>query len=171
MILEIIGYIITVSLATIIPPFTVIPLQLVAPSRFGFLPAFVYTILGNTLGALVAFMLARKYGWSLLEKLFSEKDLKKARRIAKDYSFWRITCIRFFFSNLFDVLSYACGLTKISTGKFVLSSIISNIPIITVVLVLGDRINLNFIFMVWLSFGILLASLIILIKGWKKSSS
>ena len=76
MFVEIIGYIITVSLATIIPPFTVIPLELVAPGRYGLLPAFIYTIIGNVFGALVAFLLARKYGWSLLEKLFKEYHKK-----------------------------------------------------------------------------------------------
>lgn len=170
MIIEIISYIITVSLATIIPPFMAVPIELVAPSRYGLFPAFVYTLLGNVLGALVAFLLARKYGWNLLEKLFEEKDVEKARSVAKNYSFWRITWIRFVFSNFFDVLSYACGLTEISTGKFVLSSVISNIPIITVILVFGNRIDLNFTFIVWLSAGIFLVSVIILVDRIKKRS-
>jgi len=77
MILEVIGYIITVSLATIIPPFTVVPLELVAPSRYGLFLAFVYTLLGNILGASVPFLLARRYGWGLMEKLFKEKEVEK----------------------------------------------------------------------------------------------
>lgn len=170
MFVEIIGYIITVSLATIIPPFTVVPLELVAPGRYGLLPAFIYTIIGNVFGALVAFLLARKYGWSLLEKLFKEKDLEKARGVAKNYGFWKITWIRFVFASFFDVLSYACGLTKISTGKFMLSTIISNIPIIAIVLVFGNRINLDFAFIVWLSVGILLVSVVVLVKGLRRKS-
>lgn len=170
MMIEIIGYIITVSLATIIPPFTVIPLELVAPSRFGLLPAFVYTIIGNALGATVAFMLAKKYGWSLLEKLFSKKDLKKARGIAKDYSFWKIVLARLAFASLFDVLSYVCGLTEIPLWKFVITTVIANIPVITIVLLLGNRLNLNFIFMIWFSVGIFLISVGILIRKLRKKS-
>ncbi len=171
MIIGVISYIITTSLATIIPPFVAVPVQLVAPARFGLFPSFVYTLLGNVIGALVAFFLARKYGWNLIEKLFKEKDVEKAREFAKNYSFWRITWIRFVLSNFFDVLSYACGLTEISTGKFVLSSIISNIPIITVILVFGNRIDLNFTFMVWISVGIFLVSVIILVDRFRKKVS
>ena len=61
MLIEVISYIITTSLATIIPPFVAVPVQLVAPSRYGLFPAFVYTLIGNVLGALVTFLLARKY--------------------------------------------------------------------------------------------------------------
>ncbi|MBL7169914.1 MAG: TVP38/TMEM64 family protein [Candidatus Aenigmarchaeota archaeon] len=164
MLVEVISYIIAVSLATIIPPFTVIPLELVAPARYGLIPAFIYTVIGNIIGALVAFMLARKYGWKLLEKLFKEKDLKKAREIAKCYGFWRITWLRFIFASFFDVLSYACGLTEISIEKYLLSTIISNIPIMIIVLGFGNRINLNFAFIVWFSVGILVVSVAIVIK-------
>ena len=168
MILEVIGYIITVSLATIIPPFTVVPLELVAPARYGFLLAFIYSLTGNVLGALVAFLLARKYGWKLLKKLFKEKDLEKGRRITKSYGFWKITWIRFTLAPFFDVLSYACGLTQMSTGEFMLSTIISNMPVIALILIFGNKINLNFTFMVWLSVGIFLASIWILVKKLRK---
>jgi len=170
MILEVIGYIITVSLATIIPPFTVVPLELVAPSRYGLFLAFVYTLLGNILGASVPFLLARRYGWGLMEKLFKEKEVEKAKEIAKNYSFWKITWIRMIFTPLFDVLSYACGLTRISTGKFIVSTIISNVPTITVILIFGNNINLSFTFIVWLSAGILLVSLIFLTRRLRRKS-
>lgn len=169
MIVEVIFYILTVSLATIIPPFTVVPLELVAPSRFGLFPAFIFTIFGNALGATVAFILAKKYGWSLLEKLFSEKDIKKARGIAKDYSFWKIVLARLAFASLFDVLSYVCGLTEIPLWKFIITTVIANIPVITIVLLLGNRINLDFVFIVCLSAGILLVSVGILIRKLRKN--
>jgi len=95
-------------------------------------------------------------GWNLIEKIFREKDVQKVREIIKNYGFWKITWIRAIFVSFFDILSYACGLTEMSTEKFILSTIISNIPIIALVLVFGSKVNLNFVFMIWVSLGILI---------------
>ena len=70
-ILEIMTYVTAVSLATIIPPFTAIPIELVAARRYGLWLALVFTIFGNLLGAVTAFLLARRFGWRLIRKLFS----------------------------------------------------------------------------------------------------
>ena len=157
--LEILTYIITVSLSIVVPPFVAIPIELAAPKRFGLTPAFIFTLLGNIVGATIGFLIARKYGWALIEKLFHEHHVSKAKNIAKRYTFWKLTWTRMFLVSIFDVLSWAAGLTSITMGRFILSTIISNIPIITVVLLFGNSINISYAMMGWMSAGILIVAL------------
>lgn len=83
----------------------------------------------------------------------------KAKNIAKKYTFWKITWTRMLLVSLFDVLSWAAGLTTITMGRFILSTVISNIPIITVILLFGNSIDISYAMMGWMSLGILIVSL------------
>ena len=159
--LEILTYIFTVSLSIAVPPFVAIPIELAAPSKFGLPPAFIFTLLGNVVGATTGFLIARKYGWIVIERLFHEHHVSKARNIAKKYTFWKLTWTRMLLVSIFDVLSWAAGLTSITIGRFILSTIISNIPIITVVLLFGNSINVSYAMMGWMSVGILVVSVYI----------
>jgi len=157
-VLEILTYIFTVSLSIIVPPFVAIPIELAAPSKFGLPLAFIYTLLGNLFGAIIGFSIARRYGWIVIEKLFHEHHVTKAKNIAKKYTFWKLTWTRMLLVSIFDVLSWSAGLTTITIGSFILSTIISNIPIITVILLFGNSINVNYAMMGSISVGILIAS-------------
>ena len=159
--LEILTYIFTVSLSIAVPPFVAIPIELAAPSKFGLPSAFIFTLLGNVVGATIGFLIARKYGWIVIERLFHEHHVTKARNIAKKYTFWKLTWTRMLLVSIFDVLSWAAGLTSITIGRFILSTIISNIPIITVVLLFGNSINVSYAMMGWMSVGILVVSVYI----------
>ena len=132
--LEVMVYVITVSLSTIVPPFVAVPIELAAPAKFGLSLAFLYTLAGNILGAVVGFLIARKIGWIIIEKLFHEHHVINAKNIAKKYTFWKITWTRMLLVSLFDVLSWAAGLTTITVSRFMVSTLISNIPITLLVL-------------------------------------
>jgi uncharacterized membrane protein YdjX (TVP38/TMEM64 family) len=166
-IIEIIGYIISVSLAHIIPPFVAVPLELVAAGRYGLIPAIVYTIAGNTLGAFVAFYIARVFGWPIIEFLFKENEVKRARGIAAKYTFWHMTWSRMVFASFYDVLSYISGLSSVSPGKFIISTVISTVPSVILIVGFGNQIDLNFAYTVWVTLGILVVSIfLILRKVW-----
>jgi len=156
--LEVVTYVFTVSLSTIIPPFVAVPIELAASSKFGLSLAFLYTLSGNILGAVVGFLIARRFGWIIIKKLFHERHVTKAKYFAKKYSFWRMTWTRMLLVSLFDVLSWAAGLTSITIGRFILSTFISNIPITILVLLFGTKVNLNYAMMGWMSVGILVVS-------------
>jgi uncharacterized membrane protein YdjX (TVP38/TMEM64 family) len=169
MILEIITYIITVSLATVIPPFVAVPIELAAASRYGLAWSFIFTMMGNVLGAIVAYLLAKKFGWLIVRKLFKDKQVEKAKRIVNRYTFWHIVWSRMIFASISDVLSYICGLTEITLGKFVISTILADMPSTFLILAFGNKVDLNFMFTVWITVGILLISIIIMMKQLKKS--
>ena len=161
--LEILSYIFFVSLSITVPPFVAIPIELAAPAKFGLPLAFIYTLLGNIAGAIIGFSIARKYGWIVIEKLFHEHHVTKARDIVRKYTFWKITWTRMLLVSLYDVFSWAAGLTTITTERFILSTIISNIPIVTIVLLFGNSINISYAMMVWMSIGILIVSIYIIV--------
>lgn len=169
MIFKIIIYIITVSLATVIPPFVAVPLQLSVASRYGLVWSFIFTMTGNVLGAIVAYLLARKLGWPIIRKLFKDKQIKKAKNVVNRYTFWHIVWSRMIFAGISDVLSYVCGLTEITLGKFIISTIIADIPSTYLILAFGNRLDLNLVFTVWMTVGILLVSIILMMKQLIKS--
>jgi uncharacterized membrane protein YdjX (TVP38/TMEM64 family) len=165
--IEIISYIVTVSLATIIPPFTAVPLELTAAIHYGLVPAYIYTITGNVVGSMVAFWVGRRFGWRLVNRLFDEKKVKKAREISQRYTFWQITISRMLLASIWDVLSFVCGLTKMTPKSYFVSSLISTLPSTAVIVLFGDSIDINFAFTVWLSLGIfVMAMYIVLKKFW-----
>ena len=170
MLLEIVSYIVTVSLATIIPPFTAVPLELAAASRYGAALSYIYTVSGNVLGSLVAFWVGRRFGWKLINLLFDGKRIKKAKNISQKYTFWQITLSRMAFSSVWDVLSFACGLTKMTARQYILSSIISTLPSTAMIVLFGNRIDLNFAFTAWTSAGIFAIALYIMLKRFLKVS-
>ena len=161
---EILSYIITVSLATIVPPFTAVPLELTAAIRYGLVPAYIYTITGNVLGSMVAFWVAKRYGWKLIKKLFDDKKVKKAREISLKYTFWQITFSRMALSSVWDVLSFACGLTTMTPRRYFVSSVISTLPSTALIVLFGNSIDLNFAFTVWMSVGIFAIAIYVVLK-------
>mgnify|MGYP001576375059 FL=1 len=156
---EVVSYIFVVILSTAIPPFVAVPLELAAPSKFGLPLAFIYTLFGNIIGAVIGFLIARKYGWVVIERLFHEHHVAKAKKIAEKYTFWKITWTRMLLVSLFDVLSWAAGLTAISLPMFMVSTLISNIPIVVIILLFGNSINISYALMGWMSVGILIVSI------------
>jgi uncharacterized protein len=164
MIFKVISYILTVSFATIFPPFTAVPIELSAPAVFGVWPALLFTISGNVLGSIAVFFISKKYGWKLVYKLFDDKKVDRAKEIIHKYSFWHITFLRMAFSSLWDVLSYAIGLTKLTLGKFILSSVISTLPSTSLIILFGNSIDISFVSTAWISIGIFIIAIYFLIS-------
>ena len=51
---------------------------LVGVMAFGAVGGFIYNYVGLVLGSICSFLLSRKFGMSIINKLFKEKDIKKA---------------------------------------------------------------------------------------------
>ncbi len=95
---------------------------------FGPIYGTVFTVAGSTLGALVAFLIARYLGREMVLKL-SKGRLEKWGRLLEGEQGARII----FFMRLMpffpcDAISYAAGLAPISLGDFSLGTILGIIP-------------------------------------------
>lgn len=121
-------YFLITFLATVIAPVSALPLLPVAVILWGWKLAALVTILGWTLGSIVAFYLARKYGITLVKKIINlEKIHKYEKLIPTSQIFLSIIWMRIFLPV--DVLSYLLGLfSKISLPLYSLATLIGVTP-------------------------------------------
>lgn len=95
--------------ATVIAPIAVLPLVPVAAPFLGAWQTALLAALGWTLGAVVAFLLARRYGRPLLRRVVNIERLGALEALLpKRHVFWWILLLRMLVPV--DVLSYALGL-------------------------------------------------------------
>lgn len=104
-------------------------LDIVGISAFGTLPAFVLAEIGIMLGASLAFVIGRRFKhkvlrwrWLANQITFWEGRLERREQFAA----W--TLIRLCTNPLFDIISYAAGLTNSSFRMFFFSTLLGNVP-------------------------------------------
>lgn len=87
---------------------------------FGPMLGFIYNYLGLTIGSLIAFYLSKKYGLTIVRKLFKEETIQKYLHYIQNNKFNKI-----FFWGIFlpglpdDLLCYIAGLSKMTYKKFI----------------------------------------------------
>ncbi len=130
-------YVVIVIIAVVIVPFSAMPLLPIASNLWGWFLAAILSIVGWTIGALIAFELARRYGVPLIRKFIPIKKIEKAEKLVpKENIFWAIVFFRIVLPV--DVLSYALGLfSKISRNKYILATIIGITPFAFVLSYMG----------------------------------
>ena len=144
-------------IAIVIAPISTLPLLPVASNLWGWQTAGILSIMGWTIGSLIAFILARKYGVPLIKKFISiEKITEIEKSIPQKNVFWSIVFLRMVVPV--DILSYALGLfSKIKTKSYLTATIIGITPFAFVFAYLGE---LPFYYQI---FGLIIAGILILI--------
>jgi uncharacterized membrane protein YdjX (TVP38/TMEM64 family) len=129
-----------IALAIIISPIPSAPVALVSGMLYGHTLGTIYVVLGATIGALSAFIIARTFGYDYVNsKLQSRMSVKI---IGSQNTLMMIV----FVSRLapfisFDVISYAAGLTKLTFGRFIIATLMGIIPISFVLAHLGSEVK------------------------------
>ena len=106
-------YVLFLILSTIVAPITSLPLWPVALFTYGYRTAVLLTFFGNVSGAMVNFLLARKFGRPLVEKLVGGKGIKEIDKFTDVVGWKAFLWLRILGNISFDVISYAMGLTNI----------------------------------------------------------
>lgn len=121
-------YLLITIFATVVAPVSALPLLPVAVLLWGWKLAALITILGWTLGSILAFYLARRYGIKLVKRIINlEKIHKYEKLIPTSQIFLSIIWMRIFLPV--DVLSYLLGLfSKISLPLYSLATLIGVTP-------------------------------------------
>ncbi|RMD45584.1 hypothetical protein D6829_01940 [Candidatus Pacearchaeota archaeon] len=121
-------YFILVVAAIVLAPFSAFPLIPVASKLWGPLKSSVLNILGWTIGAIIAFIIAKKFGKPIVKKLIPIKSVERIeKRIPKKRIFLSIVFLRM--SVPVDVLSYALGLfSNVSFPTYLTATLIGIIP-------------------------------------------
>lgn len=122
-------FILVRSLAIIIPPIPGWAMDLVAIPTFGWLKGFIFAGIGTMLGAVVSFWIARKFRELVVKRITSlDKIHEWEDRVSESKKFWTFVAIRLPTSALFDYISYAAGLTKMSFAKFFFATLLGATP-------------------------------------------
>lgn len=94
---------------------------LVGVMAFGAVGGFIYNYVGLVLGSICSFLLSRKFGMSIINELFKEKDIKKALDKINNSKYDLIFFLIILLPGLpDDLFCYISGITKMSLKKFTL---------------------------------------------------
>lgn len=114
--------------ATVVAPFTSAPLMPVASSLYGSLTTALLSIAGWTVGAVLAFLIARKYGPAFLMRFKSRANAEVlAQRLLGPRPFWSLVFMRMLLPV--DILSYVVGaLVPMSLLRYTLATALGVAP-------------------------------------------
>ena len=94
---------------------------LVGVMAFGAVGGFIYNYVGLVLGSICSFLLSRKFGMCIINKLFKEKDIKKALDKINNSKYDLIFFLIILLPGLpDDLFCYISGITEMSLKKFTL---------------------------------------------------
>ena len=117
-------YVLLLTTAIVLMPVTVMPLIPLASSVMGPFATALLSIVGWTLGAVIAFLLARYLGRPILSRFISLKKIDEiAERFPQNTRFLIIVLLRL--TLPVDIVSYALGLsTRIGLFEYTLATIV-----------------------------------------------
>ncbi|MEA2006757.1 MAG: TVP38/TMEM64 family protein [Patescibacteria group bacterium] len=109
--------ILSIAFEVVVAPIPGYVPAITAGFAFGPILGSVYVYLGNMIGTLVVFFLARKYGKKLVEHFVEKKRLEKYAKMINRHENWLLF---FYFIPIvpIDIITVAFGLSKIHIKKF-----------------------------------------------------
>ncbi|MCR4323118.1 MAG: VTT domain-containing protein [Candidatus Azambacteria bacterium] len=122
------AYIILGIVATVIAPLSALPFLPIVSLLYGWFWAAIFSIISWSIGSLIAFWIARKYGKRIVRRFVSLERVEKIEaRIPKEQFFWTIVLLRIVIPV--DALSYALGLfSTITTREYIFATVIGITP-------------------------------------------
>lgn len=127
------------ALQIIVAPIPGAPLSYTAGFLFGPVTASIFSMLGIILGSAVAFWLARRLGWPLLEKITPSSWLERWRNLSAVNS--SILWFLLMLAPTADVFYFIAGLTTLSFRRFMLLVILGRTPGIILSSVIGANVE------------------------------
>lgn len=121
-------YILLGIISTVIAPVSTLALIPIATALWGGLVTALLNIIAWTLGAIIAFLISRRYGKPLVEKYSNVEKINKYEKVlGTKYIFWNLVALRMMLPV--DILSYAIGLfTSVKLTTYASATFIGVIP-------------------------------------------
>lgn len=142
------------AVTIVFSPLTSFPLWLASLAAFGLVPTFFYVVIGNNIGNLGAFLIAKHFGRHLVTRLVGENNMSKVDDFVHLVGVKPLFVARLFGGAASDYISYAAGLTKIKARTYLTINLIAMWPSIFLqLLILEKTITVNpiflLIFVIW----------------------
>ena len=109
---------------------------------FGPIIGSLLTVIGQSLGATISFLLARRLGRNFVNAKFP-KSSSFIDRYADELGWQTVFIMRLFPTVSFDTLSFVAGISKLSLRNYVLATISGLIPLAIITTVLGYSISVH----------------------------
>jgi uncharacterized membrane protein YdjX (TVP38/TMEM64 family) len=115
------------ALAIVVSPLPSAPIAMAAGAAYGHFWGTIYVIAGAEIGALIAFCLARMLGYRIMHRWFGDQ-IKTGWLGSQNTLTWLVFVSRLIPFISFDVVSYAAGLTPITTLRFAVATLFGLVP-------------------------------------------
>jgi uncharacterized membrane protein YdjX (TVP38/TMEM64 family) len=121
-------FILIETLSIVLAPLTSTPLVPIASQTYGIWITFILFYIGNFIGSLIAFILAKTYGKKIVSNFISlEKAEDIVDGLSKRHKFLSLVILRVIIPA--DILSYSLGIfTKINYRIFLITLLVGSIP-------------------------------------------
>jgi len=168
-------FVFIVILENVFAPIPPLVLYVAGGFLFGWFFGGVLTLLGNLIGALICFKIARTFGRDFVEKKVKTQIKMRFDKFSEKYGATAIFLLRLNPFTSTDLLSYLAGLTNMKLRKFLLATGMGLTPLIFVQTYLGeifiDKSPLLSLILIIASAFYLLIFIYILLWSLKKKSS
>jgi uncharacterized membrane protein YdjX (TVP38/TMEM64 family) len=112
--------------------------QIAGGWAFGKWLGFVYTMLGDALGAALGFAVARQWGDRVLRRWLSPHSLEQVQRLASRMTWRSVMVLRLLPGPAYTMVSLAAGLSPLRFGPYLLGSVVGVAPWIALLVLAGD---------------------------------
>ncbi len=137
------------AVTIVFSPLTSFPLWLASLAVYGFWPSLIFVYIGNNMGNLAAFLIAKHFGRPLVKRLVGENNIKKVDEFVDLVGVKPLFVARLFGGAASDYISYAAGLTKIKARTYLTINLAAMGPSIFIeLLILEKTITVNPIYLV-----------------------
>lgn len=101
----------------------------------------IYSSIATFIASITNFLIAKKWGRPLVEKLAGHENLEKVDRLIQNYGLQTIFLSRIFMSTFHDAISYVFGLTPIKFTPYLIASTLGMIPGTVIWYFLSSKLN------------------------------
>lgn len=159
-------YVAAKAVATIVAPFSGIPLKAASGALFGLTGGIFYSVLGDVIGGCACFWVSRLLGRGLVERFAGEGGVDRVDELADYSGGWRAVLFgRLALSSVYNLVSYAAGLTKISFWQYLAVTFFGGILHTSLLVVVGASVVLDWKLRLAAFAGIAALALVALILG------
>src|SRR5258708_1869459 len=127
------------ALQIVIAPIPGAPLSYTAGFLFGPIAASFYSMVGIMVGSAIAFFLARRFGWPLIEKMAPKSWIDRWRNLSAVNS--SFTWFLLMLAPTADVFYFIAGLTTLSFRRYMFLVFVGRLPGIVLSAYLGANIE------------------------------
>lgn len=160
-------YVAAKAAATIVAPFSGVPLKAASGALFGLTGGVLYSLFGDVIGGCVCFLAARYVGRSTVERVTGDGRMSCLNRVLdRGLGGWReLLFLRVTFPAIYNLLSYAAGSTRLPFRQYLAVTTFGGIIHTSILVIIGASVALGWEARVTAYAGIVVLSLLALFGG------